>query len=105
MTTKKRKSKPPRVVLLDTRNLADLGELTGQLRSAVSELAKLLPLMTELAGTSRQLLTVTSELHAAQQRRSEAARRANQTRRTNNGAPPAAPIPAAGETEETNHEQ
>lgn len=100
---RRRKQKPPRVVLLDTRDLVQLDTLAGQLTEQVLSLGQLIHVLADLGEMTRTLIPLVSEMHAAQQRRSEGARRANRTRKATPqpaDAPPASPTPTPnGESE------
>jgi hypothetical protein len=93
MSARKRGRKPPRVVLLDTRSMADLDGLSTHLSESIGYLDALLPIVRELSEGIRQIIPIISEMHQAQQKRSDAARRANQTRRERY-QPPAGATPA-----------
>jgi hypothetical protein len=82
MANRRRTRKPPRVVLLDTRQLADLTEITARMREALDSIQQLTTLVVALSEGARVLLPMVSEMHQAQQKRSSAARKANATRQS-----------------------
>lgn len=77
---KKKRPRPPRVVLLDTRHLVQLDDLAARLVEAIGRLADLADLVTTLSQAARQMLPIVSEMHAAAEVRRAAGRKAARTR-------------------------
>jgi len=79
--TKRRKRKTPRLALVELREIHDLAEIGSGFQDALSSMQALLSVLRPLADTCAQLIHVVSQMHAAQEKRSNAARKANATRK------------------------
>lgn len=77
---KRKKRKPPRCVLLDTRTYAELDGLAARVEETLSILRSLSTVLIEIGNFVRAAVPILSAVAAGQQKRSNAARKANATR-------------------------
>ncbi len=78
---RRKRPRPPRVVLLETRQLANLETLARSLLVTAEKLASLHSVLLDLATATPFLVLMADKWNADKERRSDAARRANATRR------------------------
>lgn len=78
---KSKKAKLPRCVLLDTRRMAELDQLTSALQDMLGNVRTLGEVILEIGNFVRAVSPILSDLAVKKAKRSEAASKANETRR------------------------